>query len=350
MATLPRFFVTHSWKDLAFARHLADDLRSCGLDGFFDMYSIKPGQNISERIADGLEKCDVYVPILSHAALNSPWCKEEINAALTLSNTPGRNGRPTIIPVLVENCQDELPVFLRSRLYIDFTARYDEALHELLEQGFGLPATIPSPRVAKMEMTSGPIETNAAELPPSSPQPTVTTPRKNGMLNILNPAGAFFEARKREANRSAAIILVLTCAFIGASTMLIKYPTYSVVSLLIGIITITVAFFALYIAWELAQYGIARAIGGNGNLVTQMYLQAFCLAPFILISRIIGLVPDYKSVLLLLGGLGLLYLLILTLRATFGFTFTKAVLASTLPWVLGLIVINLLSDWYFILS
>ncbi len=134
----PKFFITHSWDDIELARRLTDDLRAKGLDGFFDAYSIKPGDMIPSEIARGLEACDVYLPILSYAALKSSWCEEEINAAIMLSKESGRNGRPRIIPALVENCQDAMPIFLRTRLYLNFAGRYDDALRELLTAGFGL--------------------------------------------------------------------------------------------------------------------------------------------------------------------------------------------------------------------
>ncbi len=98
-----KYFITHSWRDNAFAQELANDLRRFGLDGFFDMYSIKHGDD-PDHIIQGLEACDVYVPILSHAALESPWCKYEINLAITLRNRRDRVARPEIAPVLVEHC------------------------------------------------------------------------------------------------------------------------------------------------------------------------------------------------------------------------------------------------------
>ena len=159
----PRFFITHSWKDIDFTRRLCDDLRTSGLDGFFDAYSIKPGDVVSAEISRGLEACDIYVPILSHAALKSPWCEEEINAAITLGKLPGRNGRPRIIPVLVEDCQDEMPIFLRSRLYISFAGRYQDALNELLTKGFGVISKLPSSPMSEMS-------------PPLSPQTIKSTP------------------------------------------------------------------------------------------------------------------------------------------------------------------------------
>jgi hypothetical protein len=161
MSQLPKFFITYSWKDIPFAKRLSDDLKASGLEGFFDMYSISPGDDTATRINTGLEECDVYVPILSSATLESPWCKEEINAALTLSNQRSRQGRPKIIPVLIEDCAELMPPLLRSRLNINFAGAYLSALWELLEKGFGIdPATC----IYRANMNSGPrIQTGEEE-------------------------------------------------------------------------------------------------------------------------------------------------------------------------------------------
>ena len=153
MSLTTRFFITHSSKDTDFARRLSDDLHSSGLDGFFDMYSIQPGDDFVARINKGLEECDVYVPILSHAALESPWCTEEINAAIALSNQPSRQGRPRIISVLIEDCVEDIPPLLRNRLYIDFTKAHLSALRKLLEKGFGID---PATSIRQASMFSGP--------------------------------------------------------------------------------------------------------------------------------------------------------------------------------------------------
>jgi hypothetical protein len=137
-----RFFITHSHTDNIFAERFAGDLKRLGLDGFFDIYSIRPGDNIPDNINKGLAECDIYVQILSKVALDSPWCKEEISAALMLSNTRDRLGRPRIIPVLIEECQfqisQEYPILL-TRYYVSFVDRYDDALQELIEKGFDRP-------------------------------------------------------------------------------------------------------------------------------------------------------------------------------------------------------------------
>ena len=165
----PKFFITHSWKDIEFARKLCDDLHANGLAGFFDMYSVQPGDNIAARIARGLDECDVYVPILSPAALESPWCEEEINAAITLSKERERKGRPRIIPIVIAACN--LPTLLKPVLNVNFVGRYDDALSELLSKGFGL--------TGKMPPSSRSIHTTS----PQSNPPQPVSPRPEGEQN-----------------------------------------------------------------------------------------------------------------------------------------------------------------------
>lgn len=151
---MSKFFITHSWKDIEFARRLFNDLTAYGLEGWLDDVTLQGGHRLAEQINKGLEWCDVYLPIISRAALNSPWCWEEINAAIALANKRNRQGRPRIIPVLVEDCEDELPALLAARLYFNFTNRYDAALKELLTKGFGIPLkqvmVPPSPQVVTL--------------------------------------------------------------------------------------------------------------------------------------------------------------------------------------------------------
>jgi hypothetical protein len=116
---------------------------------------------LAEQINSGLEWCDVYIPILSAASLTSQWCMEEINAAITLSNNPRRVGRPRIIPVLIEPCEDQMPALLQGRLFIQFAGRYDEALQELKVRGLEMPT----------QMAAAP-----ATLPQTTPKQTATPP------------------------------------------------------------------------------------------------------------------------------------------------------------------------------
>lgn len=136
-----KFFITHSWKDMDFAKKLCDDLSRNGLDGFLDAHSIRPGDSIPSRIERGLKECDVYIPVFSPDAVKSDWCDWEIDMAITMNRT--RKGRPRIIPVIAKPC--DVPDRLMHLLYVDFVGRYDDALHELLTKGFNLPVGRPAP-------------------------------------------------------------------------------------------------------------------------------------------------------------------------------------------------------------
>ena len=188
-----KFFITHSHQDNVFARRLCDDLRANGLDGFFDVYSIKPGDIIPAEIQRGLETCDIYVPILSYAALASPWCDEEINAAITLSKMPGRKGRPRIIPILAEDCRDKMSVFLHNRLYVRFDVKYAEAFRDLLTRGFGVSIPPPVSQVA--------LPLQPPIIVPSAPALPHTRTGKDGKEMILIPAGEFEMGEGKEAHK-----------------------------------------------------------------------------------------------------------------------------------------------------
>ena len=160
------------------------DLTAHGVDGWMDDSTVRGGQRLAEEINRGLEGCDVYLPIMSPAALESPWCWEEINTAISISNRQGRAKHLTIIPIVAAKC--EMPAMLFSRLYFDFGADYKDALKGLLNKGFGVTtqATLSrSVHPAPVENPSSPIVTQSKPAPPQSavkmepiaPKPTALT-------------------------------------------------------------------------------------------------------------------------------------------------------------------------------
>lgn len=179
----PKFFITHSWHDIEFAKQFTDAMRGAGLDGFFDAYSLYPGDVVTAEIQKGLEACDVYVPILSDAALRSPWCEEEINAAITLSKLPGRNGRPRIIPVLVEPVQDRMSIFLRARLFVRFEDNFQHSFQEFWRGVMVTPTTDSAPPPFQPNTSSQPAapEPNRRERSSqrSEPQPVEAVERED---------------------------------------------------------------------------------------------------------------------------------------------------------------------------
>lgn len=153
-----KIFLTYSHDDSELSTSLVRDLRNFGLEAFFDVDSIKGGDKVAEKISEGLANCDVYIPILSFKALESLWCRDEINAAIALSNDPTRNGRPKILSVLAEDCKSAMWPLLRGRLYFSFVGRYEAALNDLVVRGLGLgvSSTVSPTKavVRKVEMES----------------------------------------------------------------------------------------------------------------------------------------------------------------------------------------------------
>ena len=58
-------FLSHSAKDKAVVRPLAERLRKDGVKGWFDEWVLKPGDSIPAKIEDGLDRSRVLVLCMS---------------------------------------------------------------------------------------------------------------------------------------------------------------------------------------------------------------------------------------------------------------------------------------------
>lgn len=70
-------FLSHSSKDKAVVRPIAERLRGDGLKVWFDEWEIKPGDNIPAKIEEGLEYSRVLVFCMSANAFGSDWSQLE---------------------------------------------------------------------------------------------------------------------------------------------------------------------------------------------------------------------------------------------------------------------------------
>jgi hypothetical protein len=70
-------FLSHSSKDKAVARAVADRLRQDGLRLWFDEWEIRPGDSIPAKIEEGLEHSRVLVLCMSANAFGSDWAQLE---------------------------------------------------------------------------------------------------------------------------------------------------------------------------------------------------------------------------------------------------------------------------------
>lgn len=112
-----RIFLSHSSKDKPFVRRLSTDLRMMGgISTWIDEVEIRVGDSLIEKISEGIESSNFLAIVLSENSVKSRWVTEELNLALT--DQIG-SGRIKILPLKIDEC--EVPAFLRSRLYADFT-------------------------------------------------------------------------------------------------------------------------------------------------------------------------------------------------------------------------------------
>jgi hypothetical protein len=66
-------FLSHSAKDKAVVRPLAERLRKDGVKVWLDEWMIKPGDSIPSKIEEGLERSRVLVLCMSANAFGSDW-------------------------------------------------------------------------------------------------------------------------------------------------------------------------------------------------------------------------------------------------------------------------------------
>ena len=70
-------FLSHSTKDKAVVRDVAERLRKDGLKVWFDEWVLKPGDSIPAKIEEGLERSLVLVLCMSANAFGSDWAQLE---------------------------------------------------------------------------------------------------------------------------------------------------------------------------------------------------------------------------------------------------------------------------------
>ena len=111
-------FLSHSAKDKAAIRALAERLRQDGLRVWFDEWVLKPGDSIPAKIEEGLEQSRVLVLCMSADAFGSDWAQLE---AGTFRFRDPLNKDRRFIPLRL----DDTPIkgSLAQFLYIDWTPR-----------------------------------------------------------------------------------------------------------------------------------------------------------------------------------------------------------------------------------
>jgi len=136
-------FLSHSAKDKAVVRPLAERLRKDGLKVWFDEWVIKPGDSIPAKIEEGLEQSRVLVLCMSANAFGSDWSQLE---AGTFRFRDPLNKERRFIPLRLDDApiKDSLAQFL----YIDWLSAHREQEYVKLLEACRSPA---KPKCAEMQ-------------------------------------------------------------------------------------------------------------------------------------------------------------------------------------------------------
>jgi hypothetical protein len=106
-------FLCHSSKDKQLINLIIDDFKGRGITYWVDSEQIDPGENIIDKITDGLEKSRIIVPFISANQLASGWCRSEYQAIL--AKVISNNTTQRIAPLLLdETSVDQIPLLLRN--------------------------------------------------------------------------------------------------------------------------------------------------------------------------------------------------------------------------------------------
>jgi hypothetical protein len=133
MDNKPTAFISYSHSDRDFVSHLSDDLMKQGIKIWIDQFDLLPGDSLIQKIfSEGLAQSKFFLIVLSPASAASKWVKEELDAAMIAKI----QGVTRIIPIIKE--PSEIPVPLRSLLYVDLSREYDEGIRKLVQTMHGV--------------------------------------------------------------------------------------------------------------------------------------------------------------------------------------------------------------------
>lgn len=132
-------FLSHSWQDKFFARNLAEVLESQGIKVWIDEAELRVGDSLLQRLSEAIGRTDFFGIVLSHSSVSSTWVQKELQIAMK-EEIDGK--RIKVLPILLEKC--EIPIFLKDKLYADFTdpADFGNSLFQLLS-AMGITKRIP---------------------------------------------------------------------------------------------------------------------------------------------------------------------------------------------------------------
>ena len=121
-----KIFISYSYQDREFVEWLKSNLSEYGFEFWYDQQEISVGDNIKEKLNEGIHSSDAFILVLSSSSIKSDWVKYEMNSALLFNAV--KKGI-AILPIKIDN--SNIPLDLSSYLYLDFSKNKKQELEIL---------------------------------------------------------------------------------------------------------------------------------------------------------------------------------------------------------------------------
>jgi len=128
MALTSSVFISYSSKDKNFASRLATDLKSKGLNVWFDQWEFKVGDSLIKKLGAAIKAHDYLIVVLSNSSVKSEWVMKELSTGLVKEL---KERRVVVLPVVIEDC--DIPTLLSDKVYADFRRNYSSGLNRLID-------------------------------------------------------------------------------------------------------------------------------------------------------------------------------------------------------------------------
>jgi hypothetical protein len=92
-------FFSHSGRDREWVQHLAHQASASGVGVYLAEHDVRPGENLSQKVIEAIERCDATIVLISKNSLQSPYVQQEIGVA--------RRANKLIIPILMDEVAGE---------------------------------------------------------------------------------------------------------------------------------------------------------------------------------------------------------------------------------------------------
>jgi hypothetical protein len=113
----PAVFLSHNWNDKWFVRKLAAELQVYNVRVWLDEAELKIGDSLIAKVHEALGRAKYVVGVISKSSVKSHWVQQELQTAMSMQISAGE---VRILPVVIEDVGDEMPVYLRDKLFGDF--------------------------------------------------------------------------------------------------------------------------------------------------------------------------------------------------------------------------------------